>query len=123
MKDIVFVCSAINQNKLINKIIVAVSLEEAATFFYEEFNLQPQEILGPFYKKTVKEIKEEKPKEFILSSKNEKAIYNNWLVNAFYLKDQMDYAYLVFIKRIDGKKVAMPKEKTIVKISELKFER
>jgi hypothetical protein len=50
-----------------------------------------------------------------------KAEYQGWLVNASYLAYPKDHAFLLFVRRLDGKKQVAPKGTTIVPIKELKL--
>lgn len=118
-REIVFVCSAIINNLLTNKIIPAASPNEAADLFFNEFNVRPQESLGPFYKKRTQVI--ETTRTLKLTNQSKKAIYEDWLVNAFYLQEPEGYAYLVFLKRTDNKKIPPPKGVVTVPISNLRL--
>lgn len=116
----IFVCVAIDDNQnLITKIINSSSEKEAIDLFTVKFNMSPQEVLGPFFKKRAKIIEEKTSLKF--SNQTKKAIYNDWFVNAFLLIEPIDHAFLVFIKRTDNKKVPSPKGTITVPISELKF--
>ena len=116
----VFVCSSIKDGQLISETIEAASSEEAADSFAKIHKFVATDILGPLLKKkncTLK--KQKKPLQFTNVSK--KAIYDNWSVNAFFLVEPNDYAFLVFIKRVDGKKVSKPTGVITVPIKELIF--
>ena len=43
------------------------------------------------------------------------------IVNAMFLKEPESHAFLVFIKRIDDKKIPFPKGTIVVPISDLRF--
>jgi hypothetical protein len=118
-REIVFVCSAIVENTLTNKIIAAASPDEAADSFFKEFGMRPQESLGPFYKKRTQVL--ETTRTLKLTNQSKKAVYNEWIVTAFILEEPVNYAYLVFLKRTDNKKVPAPKGVVIVPISNLRF--
>jgi hypothetical protein len=119
-RPIFFVCAAIAEpGDLIIKMILATSQQEAMELFKKEFFIPPQEILGPFYKKRTQILETTRTLKF--SNQTKKAIYNGWIVNAFMLKEPIDQAYLVFIKREDGKKIPSPKGTITVPISELRF--
>jgi hypothetical protein len=118
-REIVFVCSAIIDGTLTNKIIPAASPDEAADLFFKELNVRPQESLGPFYKKRTQVL--ETTRTLKLTNQSKKAIYNEWNVTAFFLKEPENYAYLVFLNRTDNKKVPAPKGVVIVPISNLRF--
>lgn len=119
-RETVYVCSAIINNTLTNKVQPAASPNEAADLFFNEHQVRPQEVLGPFYKKRTQVL--ETNRSIKLTGKSAKAIYNEWNVNAFFLEDPEDYAYLVFLKRTDNKKVPTPKGVITVPISNLRFE-
>ena len=120
VRKIVFVCSAIDNGNLISKIIVADNPANAASLFLEQNKISPKEILGPFYKKRARVIQSTRTLKFTNESK--KAVYDNWLVNALLLKEPEDHAFLVFIKRLDDKKVSSPKGTVVIPISELRFQ-
>ena len=119
-RQTVYVCSSItNSGELVNKILSASSQDEAGTLFSEQTSLKAKEILGPFFKKRAKVL--EKTRVLKFSAQTKKAIYEDWLVNAFMLKEPENQAYLVFIKRTDGKKATIPNGTIIVPISDLRF--
>lgn len=115
----VFVCSCISIGELITKIIPANSPDEASQLFSEQYGMMPKEVLGPFYKKRAQVIESTRVLKF--SNQNKKAIYDDWYVNAFLLKEPENQAYLVFIKRVDDKKIPAPKGTITVPVSELRF--
>jgi hypothetical protein len=118
-REIVYVCSAIVKGMLTNKILPAASPNEAADLFSKEFEMRPQEVLGPFYKKRTQEL--ETNRSLKIYGLPKRAIYNEWVVDAFTLEEPNNYAYLVFLKRADGKKIPMPKGTITVPISNLRF--
>lgn len=116
-----YVCSGISYDgALINKIIDSNIRDEVEKLFLQEFNPKTYEILGPFFRKTKIDKKDIKTTVMKFSNITKKAIYNNWLVNAFILKEPKDYAYLVFIKHID-KNLPCPSKSITIPISELRF--
>ena len=117
MSKLVFVCCAIKNNNLLSKIIYSESFEEASSFFQNEEGIPPLDILGPFVKK---KLPTKTVESFIFSNINKEAIYNGWLVKAFFLEDPKDHAFLLFSKRIDGKNIPSP-GKIIVHISNLEL--
>lgn len=119
-RQVYFVCSAIIENKLKNKIVPAMSSKEAASSFYEEFNIKPEDILGPFWKK--REYNVITPQEIKFSHVSKKAEYNGWFVTAFLLNEPKDHAYLIFVKKIDGSIENKPTNSIIVPIDSLRFE-
>lgn len=119
-RPIYFVCSAVTQcGDLISKTIQAISQGEAIDLFNKDFDCSPQEIFGPFYKKRTQIL--ETTRELKFSSQAKEAIYNDWLVHAFTLREPIDQAFLIFIKRIDNKKLPSPKGPITVPISDLRF--
>lgn len=119
-RPVVFVCAAISSTgELITKTIPAVNQEAASIMFKEYFLVDPQKIIGPFFKKRAQVI--ENTRELKFANETKQAVYNDWLVNAFILKEPANQAYLVFIKRTDDKKVPAPKGTITVPISELRF--
>lgn len=119
-RQIVFVCiSVTSAGNLLSKIIPAESHSDAGILFEKEYACTANEILGPFYKKRTQVIENTRILKF--SNQTKKAIYDNWVVNAFLLKEPENQAYLVFIKRTDDKKIPLPKGTITVPVSELKF--
>ena len=119
-RQLVFVCASIASNgDLITKVIPAASPAEATQLFTDQFQHAPKDVLGPFFKKRAQVI--EITRELKFTNQNKKAIYNDWLVNAFMLKEPENQAYLVFIKRVDDKKQPVPKGTITVPISDLRF--
>lgn len=116
-----YVCSGIYNDKVLSKIIPASCKKEAGIIFSEKFAISAQEILGPFCSLRKKILDTTKVLKFS-DNKIYKAIYNDWLVNAFCLLEPADYAYLIFLKRIDNRKdIQAPKGTTIVPMHELRF--
>jgi len=116
----VFVCiSLTDEGELISKIISATSPTEASQLFTNQYSYKPREVLGPFLKKRTQVMEVTRVLKF--TNQTKKAVYDDWLVNAFMLKEPADQAYLVFIKRMDDKKVPIPKGTITVPVSDLKF--
>ena len=119
-RPIYFVCASVSgQGDLIVKTIASSSPKEAMDSFEKEFSLAPQEVLGPFYKKRTQILETTRTLKF--SNQNRKAIYNGWIVNAFMLKEPADQAFLIFVKREDGKKLPLPKGTITAPLSDLRF--
>ena len=117
-RSIYFVLSAISPDgKLVSKDIESKTLDEAIDIFEKEFQFSPVNTSGPFYKKRSRIIVKTDNMSF---EKRFKAIYNGWLVDAWVLKNMKNQGYLVFTKRVDGKKIQKPQGKIVVPISELK---
>ena len=119
-QKIVFVCSSLIDGNLINKIIEAKTLNEASLLFYGDYKVEPQQILGPFAKKKIKPI-DSSNIPLIFSADTKRAYYNDWLVNAFILKEPKNYSYLIFVKRLDDSNKSPPKGTIIIPNSELRF--
>jgi len=119
-RPIYFVCCASSPDgDLIAKNIQATALSEAIEVFKKEFAITPQQSFGPFYKKRTQIL--EQTRELKFTNECKKAEYNGWVVNAFFLKIPEDQAYLVFVKRMDGKKLPIPQGAITVPTSELRI--
>jgi len=119
-RQIVFVCASItNCGDLITKIVSADTQAEATKIFTDQFTVAPKEVLGPFFKKRAQVLEITRSLKF--TNQTRKAIYDDWVVNAFILKEPENQAYLVFIKRVDDKKLPTPKGTITVPISDLRF--
>lgn len=119
-KDIIYVLSALKEQKLISLEIKSKNSELASEIFFKEFQIRPQIILGPFNKRNSK-VEKQTIKIKFLDNTFKKALYNDWLVNAFPLSEPVDHAYLVFIKRTDDKNMPFPKGTITVPISNLRL--
>jgi hypothetical protein len=119
-RPIYFVCAAVaGKGDLIVKMVLSSSQQEAMDIFRKDFSISPQEVLGPFYKKRMQILETTRTLKF--SNQTKKALFNGWIVNAFMLKEPVDQAYLVFIKREDGKKIPFPKGTITAPVAELRF--
>lgn len=118
-RQVVFVCASVFNSELFTKIIPAETQDEASKLFIEEFKHDPLQIMGPFYKKKTQVIEVTRVLKF--SNQRKRAIYNEWIVDAHFLKEPENHAYLIFVKRTDDKKVPFPKGTITVPISELRF--
>lgn len=115
-----FVCASLSPDgDLIAETVAGASPNEASEKFSEKYSVKPQTILGPFFKKRAQVL--ENTRTLKITNEVKKAIYNDWIVNAFILKEPENQAYLVFIKRVDEKKLPTPKGTITVPISELRF--
>lgn len=120
-REIVFVCSSIDTiGVLISKIISASTPDEASDLFFKENSIFAQAILGPFYKKSTQILETVRTLKFAKNNPR-KAIFEDWLVNAFMLVEPANQAYLVFIKRADDKRLSAPKGTITVPIVKLRF--
>ena len=121
MRQTVFVCVAISdETELLTCVIAADSPKESADLFFQQTGYQPTEVLGPFFKKRTQVIENTRILKF--TTQQRRAIHMGWIVDAFMLQEPVDHAYLVFIKRVDDKKLPSPKGTIIVPISDLRFE-
>jgi hypothetical protein len=117
-----FVCIGSDPEKapdFVSKSIQAVSQDEAASFFFEQTGMKAKVIHGPYRPKRAQVIENTRTLKF--ASEQKKALYNDWEVNACFLKEPENHAYLVFIRRADGKKQPQPKGTIVVPISDLRF--
>lgn len=121
-RPVVFVCISIDHekpNEIISMVIQAISQVEAASFFFEKTGLKAKVIHGPFRPKRAQIIENTRTLKF--ANEQKRAIYNDWEVNALFLKEPENHVYLVFIKRIDGKKQPVPKGTIVVPVSDLRY--
>lgn len=118
-RQTVFVCAGIFNNELITQVIDAETPKEAADLFAQQFAFAPKDVLGPFFKKKTQVIENVRVLKF--SNQTKRAIYNDWIVDAFMLQEPENHAYLIFIKRADDKKLPSPKGTITVPISDLRF--
>jgi hypothetical protein len=119
-RPIYFICSTIVNNDLISEAVIAETSTEATDLFFNKFQAKPRIIHGPFYKKKMEQVIVSTP--FKITNQVKKAHYNGWLVNAFILKEPENSALLIFLQRLDDKKIPSPKGTIIVPISDLKFQ-
>lgn len=113
-----YVCCAVQEGKLLSKSIESETSEQAIDLFTDEFGVKPDNIYGPYYRKRDTVLDNTREIEFTGISK--KAIYKDWYVIASILKFPKDTAYLLFDKRVDGKKVPKPSGTFIIKLDEMK---
>ena len=120
-RPIFFVCIGDYPDKpgFVSKAIQALSQEEAASFFFEKTGTKVKAIHGPFRPKRAQVI--ENTRELRFTNEQKSAVYNDWEVNALFLKEPENHAYLVFIRRVDGKKQPAPKGTVVVPISDLRI--
>ena len=120
-RPVVYVCIGHDPNKpgeFVSKVIQATSQAEAANSFLDLTKSKAKTIHGPFRPKRAQVL--ENTRELKFTEKSCKAIYDDWEVTAFHLKEPENHAYLVFIRRIDGQKIPQPKGTIIVPISDLR---
>lgn len=120
-REIVFVCSSVSsKGDLVSQIIPGKTPAEASALFLEQNHLDAQMVFGPFYKKKTQVLETTRSLQFS-NPEFKKAEYNGWLVNAFSLTEPPSHAYLIFLKRLDDKRIPMPKGTIIAPISDLRF--
>jgi hypothetical protein len=118
-RPIVFVCIGMkNASEFVSKVIRATSQAEAVSLFMEQTQVQAQEIHGPFRPKKAQVLENTRTLRF--TDRCEKVEYDGWEVNAMFLKEPADQAYLIFIRRLDGKKYPAPKGTVVVPVSQLR---
>lgn len=117
-RQIEFVCCALVDGRSVSKSIEVDSSEEAICLFQKEFNVEPENIHGPYYRKRAGVLDNSREIEF--SGERIKAIYRDWVVIASILKHPKNSAYLLFDKRVDGKKAPKPSGTFIIKMEEIK---
>ncbi len=117
-KPIFYVCAAVVQEKLLMESIIALSEKEASSMYKEKYGVIPSQIEGPFLRKKVHI--DPDPINLKFNGIVKSAIYQDWRVNAFFLEDPKDYAFLVFLKNLNNKESS--KNTTIVPITDLRFE-
>jgi len=119
-RQLYYVCAAISTaGDLIFKVIPSASPGEAIESFTKDFSIAPQEISGPFTKKKTQIL--ETTRKLVLTSQNKKAIYRDWIVTAWILKEPADQAYLVFHNRTDSKKLPKPQGVITAPLTDLRF--
>jgi hypothetical protein len=121
-REIIFVCSSVSDNgELISQMIPSKTPEEAASLFKDQHALNAKSVLGPFYKKKTQVLETTRSIQ-LAGTPFRKAEYNGWVVHSFALKEPANQAYLVFIRRVDDKKIPTPKGTITVPLSDLRFQ-
>lgn len=119
-RPIIFVCGGISDaGELIMESIPASVQTEAISLFKEKYGNNPKSVLGPFYKKRTQILENTTSLKFTNDIK--KAEYNGWIVNAMRLAEPINHAYLIFISRLDDKKMIAPKGTVVVPYSNLRI--
>jgi hypothetical protein len=117
----IFVCSSFNANQLISHTVEASSMDDAASIFAEKYRVKAQSIHGPFRHKKIKADSIDNAINMQFAGQTKTAIYNGWLVSALLLKMPENSAYLLFDRRVDGKKLSKPTRNVIVKLDDLQI--
>lgn len=118
----VFVCVSVDPDKpgdIVSRQIQATSQNEAASFFFEQTGLKAKVVHGPYRPKRAQVIENTRTLRF--SDVQKSAIYNDWEVKAVFLLEPADSAYLIFMRRVDGKKQPQPQGTIVVPLSDLRF--
>lgn len=120
-RPVVYVCVGIDQDKIdiVSRQVTAASQSEAARLFLEQTNIKAKTIYGPYRPKRAQVLDNTRILKF--SDQSYKTTYNGWEVNAFYLKEPENHAYLVFIRKIDEQAPAAPKGTFLVPVSDLRI--
>jgi|SRR5271166_6281082 len=121
-RPVVFVCIGTDCQKtgeFVSRVIRAVSQDEAASLFFEQTGIKTKTIHGPFRPKRAQVMENTRTLKF--ANEQKQAVYNDWEVNALFLKEPENHAYLIFLKRVDGKKQPAPKGTIVVPVSDLRF--
>ena len=122
-RPVVFVCIGNDREKtgeFVSKVIQATSQDEAASLFLEQTGIKIKTIHGPFRPKRAQVMENTRTLKF--ANEQKRALYNDWEVNALFLKEPENHAYLIFLKRVDGKKQPAPKGTIVVPVSDLRFQ-
>lgn len=118
-RPVVYVCVGFDREKndAVSRAITATSQNEAANLFLEQTKVKAKNIHGPYRPKRAQVLDNTRTLRF--SDRSFKTIYNGWEVNAFYLKEPENHAYLVFIRKIDEKAPEAPKGTYLVPVSDI----
>ena len=83
----------------------------------KEFQIKPQSILGPFYRKKTGILDKNADIKFKFGE-NKQGIYNGWHITALPLVSPESSVYVLYNKRIDGQKIQKPKS-AVVRMKEI----
>ena len=120
-RHIFFVCSAIVDNELVSIKMETRYAGQACEDFVKQFGIEPKTIFGPF-NEVKRQIATENTKTLkFATNRPRKAIYMDWEVNVFDLIEPEKQAYLIFVKRIDDKRLPSPKGIITVPMEDLRF--
>lgn len=117
-RQTVYVCCSVIDGKLISKMIESDNSEDAMLVFFKDNNVKAQVVHGPFFIKRAGVM--DNTREVVFSGSSKRAIYKEWHVNALLLKDPENSAYLLFDRRVDGKKIPKPTGTFVVHVDELR---
>lgn len=115
-RSMFFVCSAIRDQELISQTIKAMTQKESDKLFEKQFGILPQISIGPFYRARIRP----DIQKIVFTGQSRVAIYDDWVVNALLVKEPENCAFLLFERRVDGKKITSKPSDTIVKLDELR---
>jgi len=117
-RKFVFVCCGLSDGKIVSSTVEALTSTEALSLFEVQEKIQGTVAHGPFSRKKV--IIKEENQAVIFNGESCNAIYNDWIVKALFTSEPKNCAYLLFDKRVDGKKAVKPAGTFIVKRDYLK---
>lgn len=118
-RQVVFVCSAVSNGKLISEMIEQETSDEAQKRFVTKYNFKPEMVLGPFYRKRTGVLLNTQT-QVRFTGKSKLAIFNEWYVKAMILEVPEECVWVFFDTRVDGKKQPKP-QSFIMKVEELQF--
>ena len=116
-KTIIYVCSALDNQRLLSHQISAGNITEASKIFTQQYGIVPQTIHGPFFAKRRGVMDKTRNIQFSGSSMN--AVYDGWLVSALLLKEPAGSAFLLFDRKVDNSQASKPIGTFIVNIETL----
>jgi hypothetical protein len=106
-REIVFVCAAIKDNNLIQEEIVATVLEEAYDIFEKNYNIKPQIVQGPYYRKKLGKLNKDFDIRFKFGE-NLHGIYDGWEITAMPLINPANSVFVLFDRRVNGELMKKP---------------
>jgi len=118
-RQVVFVCSAVLNNKLVSEMIEQETSDEATKRFVAKHNSNPESVLGPFYRKRTGVLLNNQA-QVRFTGKSRTAVFNEWYVKAMILELPEDCVWVFFDARVDGKKQPKP-QSFIMKTEEITF--
>lgn len=116
-RQTVFVCSSVKNNSLISSTVDGETVAEAALNFEKSFQVKPESVLGPFYRKKMGILENQTNLKFSKNTIN--GFYDGWIIKGMILEEPKDCVYVLFESRIDGRKVQKPTA-TILKLEDIK---
>lgn len=117
-RQVVFVCSAVLNEKLVSEMVEQESAEDAQKAFSIKHGSKPEAILGPFFRKRMGVLNNQVSVRF--TGKTKPVIYNDWYCKAMLLDQPADCVWLFFEARVDGKRQTKP-QNFIIRSDEAQF--